>query len=403
MKKFTINLPAWFILFALGAGGAFAATFADDLTFLRPHSDLVVLSDGAARVALSPTWEGRVLTSSAEGDAGPSYGWINRELIASGKLLPHINAFGGEDRFWMGPEGGQYSLFFAPGTKFDLANWFTPPIFDTLPFTVLAQSTHAVRFGASFELTNYSGTRFEVSVDREVHLLPAAGVWQELGVPAAPNVSLVAFESVNRVTNVGKESWRKDRGLLSVWILGMYNPSPATTIVVPIKGGADSELGPRLTSDYFGPVPADRLVVRDRVIFFSGDGTYRSKIGISPRRSRAVLGSYDARNQVLTLIKFTQPADAVDYVNSLWKIQDHPYRGDAANCYNDGPPQPGAKPLGPFYELESSSPAAALAPGESLTHVHRTIHLHGPAPELDAVARAVLGVSLDEITGALQR
>jgi hypothetical protein len=183
----------------------------------------------------------------------------------------------------------------------------------------------------------------------------------------------------------------------------MYNPSPATTIVVPIKGGADSELGPRLTSDYFGPVPADRLVVRDRVIFFSGDGTYRSKIGISPRRSRAVLGSYDARNQVLTLIKFTQPADAVDYVNSLWKIQDHPYRGDAANSYNDGPPQPGAKPLGPFYELESSSPAAALAPGESLTHVHRTIHLHGPAPELDAVARAVLGVSLDEITGALQR
>jgi hypothetical protein len=238
-------------------------------------------------------------------------------------------------------------------------------------------------------------------VDREVHLLPPDAVWKEWDLPAAKSVSLVAFESVNRITNVGQEPWRKDHGLVSVWILGMYNPSPATTIVVPIKGGAEAELGPRVTSDYFGPVPADRLVERDQVIFFSGDGTYRSKIGISPRRSKAVLGSYDALQQVLTLIKFDQPAGVVDYVNSLWKIQEHPYHGDAANSYNDGPPQPGAKPLGPFYELESSSPAAALAPGESLTHVHRTIHLHGPAPALDAVARAVLGVSLDEITHAL--
>jgi len=33
------------------------------------------------------------------------YGWINRELVASGKRQKHINAFGGEDRFWLaGPE-----------------------------------------------------------------------------------------------------------------------------------------------------------------------------------------------------------------------------------------------------------------------------------------------------------
>ena len=56
----------------------------------------------------------------AAGDTGASFGWINRQLIASGKLLPHMNAFGGEDRFWMGPEGGQFSIFFAPGVKFDI-------------------------------------------------------------------------------------------------------------------------------------------------------------------------------------------------------------------------------------------------------------------------------------------
>jgi hypothetical protein len=92
-----------------------------------------------------------------------------------------------------------------------------------------------------------------------------------------------------------------------------------------------------------------------------------------------------------------------DYVNSLWKLQDNPFSGDAENSYNDGPPTPGAKPMGPFYELESSSPAAALAPGESLTHTHRTIHLTGPEPELDAIAKATLGVSLEDIKAAFKK
>jgi hypothetical protein len=144
------------------------------------------------------------------------------------------------------------------------------------------------------------------------------------------------------------------------------------------------------------------LKVTDDVIYFSGDGKFRSKIGINPRRSKAIVGSYDAENKVLTIVQFTQPEGATDYVNSLWKIQDDPYGGDAANSYNDGPPSPGAKPLGPFYELESSSPAAALAPGQSASHVHRTIHLSGPEPALDAIAKKTLGVSLAEIQSALK-
>ena len=180
----------------------------------------------------------------------------------------------------------------------------------------------------------------------------------------------------------------------------MFQPSPATTIVVPIKGGEG--LGPKVTSDYFGSVP-DRLVVKGDVVYFRGDGEFRSKIGISPQRSKAVMGSYDAANGVLTVVQFSQPKGVTDYVNSLWKLQENPYGGDAANSYNDGPPAPGAKPLGPFYELESSSPAAALAPGKSLTHVHRTIHLAGPESALDPVAKAVLGASLEEIKAAFKK
>jgi len=384
---------------------ASGANFGDDSAFLKKHTELIVLSGkaGLAKVALAPAWQGRVMTSTAGGDAGQSFGWINRELIASGKIQPHMNAFGGEDRFWMGPEGGQFSIFFAKGKKFEFADWFTPAIFDTEPFKVVSKADDQAVFGAEFSLTNYSGTVFNVSVQREVRLLPPATAWENLGVKAAKDVSVVAYASNNRITNQGKEAWKKETGLLSVWILGMFNPSPSTTVVVPIKAGPEAELGVKVTSDYFGQVPPDRLVVLDDAVFLRADGQYRSKIGINPRRSKAILGSYDADNKVLTIVQFSQPAGVTDYVNSLWKLQDNPFSGDAANSYNDGPPTPGAKPMGPFYELESSSPAAALAPGKSLTHTHRTIHLTGPESVLDGIAKAKLGVSLKEIESVFKK
>jgi hypothetical protein len=110
--KFTLVIIAaiWSLNYRINA-----ATFGDDTAFLEKHGGIIVLSDkqGMAKVAVSPAWEGRVMTSTAGDDDGISFGWINRDLIASGKILPHINTFGGEDRFWLGPEGGQFSVFFA--------------------------------------------------------------------------------------------------------------------------------------------------------------------------------------------------------------------------------------------------------------------------------------------------
>jgi len=384
------------------ARSASGGSFADDLAFLKAHGDPIVLSDpsGAAEVVVEPSLQGRVMTSTSTGGSGQSFGWINRELIASGKVLPHMNAFGGEDRFWMGPEGGQFSIFFEKGKSFEIANWFTPAIFDTLPFEVVSQSRGAAVVGAKFSLTNYSGTTFRVEVRRRVQVLGAEASWRNLGMAPMANVGLVGYETDNEVKNVGNDAWTKSTGLLSIWILGQFNPSSRTTIVVPIKTGPESALGVKVTSNYFGEIPATRLAVNDRAVFLAADGKYRSKIGINPRRCKAVLGSYDGINKVLTVVQFNQPDNVTDYVNSLWKLQDNPFGGDAANAYNDGPATPGAKPMGPFYELESSSPAASLAPGESLTHLRRTFHLSGPRIALDAVSREVLGVSLDEIEGA---
>ena len=83
-------------------------------------------------------------------------------------------------------------------------------------------------------------------------------------------------------------------------------------------------------------------------------------------------------------------------------MQEFPYTGDLINSYNDGAPEPGALLLGPFYELESSSPAAALKPQEQLSHIHRTVHLQGADMGLDRAARKVLGFGLKEIASVFE-
>ncbi len=378
-----------------------AQSFGDDVAFLKQHTAVVVLSDGQGmRVAVCPELQGRVMTSSARGEGGAGYGWINRAVVASRARDPHFNAYGGEDRFWLGPEGGQYALFFRAGEPFDLPHWQTPPALDTDPYRVQEQRRDRVSFQKRMSLANRAGTRFEIALDRVVRLVPRAEALEDLGLAGAETVEAVAFESENRISNAGGRAWSREGGLVSVWILGMFRPSPQTTVVVPFQPGPDAARGPIVNDAYFGKVPADRLVSGDGVLFFRGDGQYRSKIGLSPARARSVLGSYDARDGVLTLVQFDRPPGARDYVNSMWEVQRDPYAGDVVNSYNDGPPGPGARPLGPFYELETSSPAAALAPGGSLVHRHRTVHVTGDKAALETIARTALGTSLERITSA---
>ena len=407
MRNYEMVVVAMMVGMAAGCthlGKEGKMTFGDDVSFIGKRMEAVVLSDstGSGKVCVVPALQGRVMTSSAEGDGGKGYGWVNYDLFKSGKTLPHINVYGGEDRFWLGPEGGQFSIFFAKGVPFTFENWFTPKALDTEPFDVVMKTRNSVTLKKNIQLKNYTGTVLDVKVDREVRVLNAGEAMTELGLKDDPSLKMVAYQSRNRITNAGKDAWTKESGMLSIWILGMYNPSPATTIVVPYNAGPESELGPVVNDAYFGKVPADRLVVKPHAIFFSGDGKCRSKIGLNPKRAKTVLGSYDALNKVLTIVQLSKPEGVAEYVNSMWELQKEPFKGDMVNSYNDGPATPGAKPMGPFFELESSSPAAALKPGESLSHVHRTVHMVGPEESLDKVAKAVLGVSLDEIRNGLK-
>jgi hypothetical protein len=376
-------------------------SFADDVDFLRQHyANTLVLSDGESMAAVTPELQGRLMTSTAEGSAGDSYGWLNYELIASGKTDEHFNPVGGEERFWLGPEGGQFSIYFKPGTSFQFENWYVPAEIDTQPFTLVEQSENSATFSKSMELVNYSGQTFELDVERAIQLVDRKKAALELGIASIPeNVKMVGIESRNTITNTGGSNWDKTSGMLSIWILSMLKSSDEATVIVPFKTGSEEDLGPIVADDYFGKVPTDRLIIADGVMFFRADGKKRSKIGVSPKRALPVVGSYDAEKQLLTIAQYSVPENNDDYVNSLWKLQEFPFGGDVVNSYNDGPLDDGSQ-LGPFYELESSSPAAALKPGQSLLHIHRTFHFKGDPESLDGLVKQLLGTDLAAVNRA---
>src|SRR5436190_2335457 len=169
---------------AKGKSGG-AMQFGDDVKFLQSHGRTIVLTDssGKAKIAISPGLQGRVMTSTANGDNGASFGWINRQYFtdaAAGKTNPHISPYGGEDRFWMGPEGGQFSIFFAKGAEFNYSNWFTPKFIDTEPFETVSTTSNSATFRRQLQFQNYSGTQFDVTVDRTIRLISRTEAWRHL-------------------------------------------------------------------------------------------------------------------------------------------------------------------------------------------------------------------------------
>lgn len=366
-------------------------TFGYDLNFLKQHQQTIVLkaNQGQSQVVVVPEYQGRVMTSTADGLNGKSYGWLNYELISDNQLVPKINAFGGEDRFWLGPEGGQYSIFFKPGDDFTVENWQTPASIDSEPFELVNASQTQAEFTKHIKLTNYQNYPFDIRVKRKIAILNKSDIEQNLALKLSNQVKFVGFQSENTLTNTSEQAWSKQSGLLSIWILGMFTPSDSTTVIIPYKNKL------KLNSDYFGDVPADKLKTTRNHVLFKGDGKHRAKIGLPAENALPFFGSYDAKNQILTLVEYSMSNNTA-YVNSLWKHQQKPYGGDVINSYNDGPFADGSQ-LGPFYELESSSATKALKPNESITHIHKTYHFEGEFKQLNLIAKQLLNADLNQI------
>jgi hypothetical protein len=405
------------VAFAVVAFGAACGTtkgdpmsYGEAREFLAKHTNLIELTNEAgARVAIAPAWQGRVMTSTCGGLEGPSFGFVNHDFVEAGQADLRFNNYGAEDRMWLCPEGGQFSLWFKPGEKQVLKNWYTPPALNEGTWKVVSRlHDPAVRMAAHMKFQNASATPFELDVSRQVRLLGQHDFRELFGDAAAaligqPGAKTVAYETANQITNRGP-AFSKEKGLVSIWILGMMNSGPQSVILVPYKSGPEAQLGPVVKSDYFGAVPADRLKITPKAVLFRADAQFRSKIGVSQRRVRNVLGSIDFQAGVLTLVQFTMPEDPVkhNYINNMWELpQAHPYTGDVTNAYNDGPNDLGQQ-MGAFYEIESISPATVLKTGESLMHRHRTIHVQADAATLAKLAKEVLGVDLEAVREALR-
>ncbi len=370
--------------------------YAYDADFLKKHTSKVLElanEDSSAKVLLSADYQGRVMTSTATGDSGTSFGWLNYDLIAAPQKKKHFNPVGGEERFWMGPEGGQYSLYFKGGDSFNIAHWQVPSFIDTAMYDIAQSDKASVIFTKKASITNFSGTKFDLSIERKISLLTKDQLTNQLKITIPSNIHFVGFETDNKITNTSNADWVKTKGLLSIWLLGMFTPSAKTTVIIPFDPIPNARS--YITNNYFGAIPAERLQVRDSVLYFICDGKYRSKIGLSPLIAKPIAASFDFEKNVLTII-IPQVNKNAAYVNSKWEMQKEPYKGDVINSYNDGPLADGTQ-MGPFYEVESSSPALELKKGETSRYKEITCHFQGDYAALKQLTQQLLGVDIDTI------
>jgi hypothetical protein len=370
-----------------------------DAAFLKKNlTGLIELVDSStgAKVLLSSSCQGRVLTSAA-GDSDHSFGWINYDLITSQKKKTQFNPIGGEERLWIGPEGGQFAFYFKKGDSFDILHWQVPAIIDTLPYRVINSGRSFVVFAQDGILRNYSGNDFSINIKRTVNIFPKSAIESELNLTIPANTKFVGYESENEVTNTGDRDWKKENGLASIWLLSMRTPSPEMAVFIPFENNKSSRQF--ITDNYFGSIPTDRLIVKDSLVILKCDGKYRSKIGLSNKIAKSFAASYDFKRNILTILHFIVDKNAM-YVNSKWEIQKEPFKGDVINSYNDGPLADGSQ-LGPFYEIESSSPAKELLRGESLVHKQMIFHFEGTYESLNIIAKKILGIDLSEVKNAL--
>src|SRR6202000_243813 len=197
-------------------------------------------------------YQGKVFTSTADGDTGKSFGWINYKAF-SGPVDPHMNGYGGEDRLWLGPGGGKFALFFKQGDKMEFANWHTPAAFDHESWTVVSKDDKQVSLVKSMSLTNYKGTQLNIKLARNISLLTQADIEKALNIHLDKAVQSVGIKTNNSITNAGTQAWTTETGAPCLWNLDMFTPSSKVVIVIPYHDNINGKVA---TTDYFGQIPA---------------------------------------------------------------------------------------------------------------------------------------------------
>ncbi|MCM2681261.1 DUF6786 family protein [Echinimonas agarilytica] len=390
INRTTLSLTA-LTLSLFNTGATQAVTFNDDVELLKQKHQPIILTNGNSRLAVLAEYQGRAMVSSMAGDSGQSIGWMDRQLLQQDlSNVQNLNV-GGVSRLWYGPEKGPYALFFKPGKEQVVETIHYPDAMTHIAFDVVKQSSQQVEFNKTIQLTNHMGTDFTFDVNRRIELFDREQLVESLGVPIPLALDAVGFSAKTQLTNASTKTLSRDKGLVAIWELGCFYPN--ATVAIPME--------PPLAeiTSYFTPLKHSHTRVKGNTVFYKADASYLNKIGIRPAQTKPIMGSYNAELNMLTVVKFQfkPPADGT-YVNSEWVDDVDPYAGDVTNIFNHGIQQDGK--AGPFYEMETSSHASELSPGQSTEHYHNTYHFSGNKKQLSRVSEALLGVTLQQLQQA---
>lgn len=378
-------------------------TIGQELSFFSKYSvDAQVLKNDESVLIFSPTYHGRIFTSAFGDESSPSLGWFNRELVALKNRNLRTAFIGGEDALFVGPEGGDASVYFDRGALWTEENRKLPEIVSTNAWKMVSRSDTRARFEARGELTNALGTKFSISVEREISLLSRDDVSKILGVEIPQGLKLVAFQSMNKLTNTSDKKWTEKTGMLNMSVKSCFNANKTVYAFVPYRAGDASEYGDVVRDNVFDSATSasplgDRISIFDDYIRFKCDGRHISGIGVNSRRSEGIAFSYDDKNAVLTIVLYIKPSGRRAYYPASWRNAQTGFDGEAISVYNNGPASRNIYFSNLFYEIATYSPALDLDAGRSQFHLQRTFHFHGSEYDLDLLAYKLTGVSLKQM------
>lgn len=369
--------------------------FSDVVQLLRDTGNDAYVLEGRRKgrqALVCPSLAGRVMGTSYDGPDGEIGGFIDARAFREG-MKDIWDNWGGEERYWLCPEGGQFGLMFQ-GKKNSFENYTVQQGINSQKYEVtdLAKTGNSLTMQAGFSLINASGTRFEVNSVRRI--TAADGCPYTVG--AGPDVDCVGFQSESTITNVGPNAWTKETGALAHWHLGQFLPGPRVIVVIPFRQGPFSD--PPIREDYFkefcieGRMPANRYWMREGFALFKADGKVRTKIGQNRSRSLGIIGSYNLDTDEMIVMDYDFYPN-LEYAASYWYEQPDPFNGDCISFSAEVPGSPG-EPQGRCYELESMSPAMLLSPGQSFVFRTRTVHIRGPRKTVAGICRRHLGAEI---------
>jgi hypothetical protein len=355
---------------------------------------------GRPLVLVAPSLSARVMATSFDGENGCVNGFIDARAFREG-MRDIWDNWGGEERYWLAPEGGQFGLMFQ-GKENCFANYHVQSGFNNQSYSVtnFKNGDNSLTMEGGFELRNAVGTQFTVHCTRRITAFDAC----PYAVGGGPDVDSVGFESASTIVNAGDNTWTRASGCLAHWHLGQFLPGPRVIAIIPFQQGVCPD--PPVREDYFrdfcidGKMPKERYWIRDGFVLFKADGKCRTKIGQNRTRATGLLASYNLDSDTMTFLEYDF-YPRLEYAASYWYEQSDPFHGDCISFSAEGPDVKGG-PDGRCYELEALSPAMFLAPGQSFTFRTRTMHMRGPRHALEFICRRQLGVEVSTLEAFAQ-